>query len=79
MSMHDINRYLKRCGQHVPPQRIEQIFQRHSVEDSDGKRVLNLKGFLAYYRDAVHNSESQVSPDFISLFSLEGMLSNDLG
>lgn len=79
MSMHDINRYLKRCGQHVPPQRIEQIFQRHSVEDSDGKRVLNLKGFLAYYRDAVHNSESQVSRDFISLFSLGGMLSNDLG
>lgn len=61
MTLHDIHHYLQKCGQHVPPQRIEQIFSRHAVEEPDGSKLLNLKGFLAYYREAVHNNEFQVS------------------
>lgn len=60
MTLRDIHHYLQRCGQHVPPQRIEQIFSRHAVDEPDGSRLLNLNGFLAYYRDAVHNNEFQV-------------------
>jgi len=61
MTPRDIQFYLQKCGQHVPPQRIEQIFQRHAVDDPNGMRLLTLTGFLNYYRDAVHNSEYQVS------------------
>jgi ubiquitin carboxyl-terminal hydrolase 9/24 len=60
MTLRDIHRYLQKCGQHVPPQRIDQIFNRHAVDEPDGDRLLTLKGFLAYYRDAVHNNEYQV-------------------
>jgi ubiquitin carboxyl-terminal hydrolase 9/24 len=67
MTPRDIQFYLQKCGQHVPPQRIEQIFQRHAVDDPNGMRLLTLTGFLNYYRDAVHNSEYQVS--FVVYFS----------
>ena len=60
MILRDIHRYLQKCGQHVPPQRIDQIFNKHAVDEPDGSKLLTLKGFLAYYRDAVHNNEFQV-------------------
>ena len=60
MILRDIHHYLQKCGQHVPPQRIDQIFNRHAVDEPDGSKLLTLKGFLAYYRDAVHNNEYQV-------------------
>lgn len=63
MTMRDIHHYLQRCGQHVPPQRIDQIFDRHAVDGPDGSKLLNLNGFLAYYREAVHNSEFQVQSE----------------
>jgi len=63
MTLRDIHHYLQRCGQHVPPQRIDQIFSRHAVDEPDGSRLLYLKGFLAYYRDAVHNNEYQVQQE----------------
>jgi len=63
MALRDIHHYLQRCGQNVPPQRIDQIFARHAIEEPDGSKLLNLKGFLAYYRDAVHNNEYQVQQE----------------
>ncbi len=73
MILHDINHYLQKCGQHVPPQRIDQIFSRHAVEEPDGTKLLTLKGFLAYYRDAVHNNEYQVRESYFVLFFLSFM------
>ncbi len=61
MTPRDVQFYLQKCGQHVPPQRIEQIFSRHALDEPQGIRLLTLKGFLAYYRDAVQNNEYQVS------------------
>jgi ubiquitin carboxyl-terminal hydrolase 9/24 len=63
MILRDIHHYLQKCGQHVPPQRIDQIFNRHAVDEPDGSKLLTLKGFLAYYRDAVHNNEYQVQKE----------------
>ncbi len=68
MILRDIHHYLQKCGQHVPPQRIDQIFSRHAVEEPDGSKLLMLNGFLAYYRDAVHNNEYQVRNSHSVLF-----------
>lgn len=59
MTMRDVQVYLRQCGQHVPNQRIHQIFERHGIDDN-GQKLLYLKGFLAYYRDLVSNSDLQV-------------------
>lgn len=61
MTPRDVQIYLQKCGQHVQPQRIEQIFNRYAVDDPSGVKLLTLNGFLGYYREAVHNSEYQVS------------------
>ena len=63
MSKRDIENYMKTCGlDNVPPQRIEGVFNKHSVvNENDGSRVLNLHGFLAYYRDVAQSCENQVS------------------
>ncbi len=65
MTPRDVQLYLQKFGQHVPPQRIEQIFSRHALDEQNGIRLLTLKGFLAYYRDAVQNNEFQVSLVFL--------------
>lgn len=61
MTAKDVRQYLQKCGHNVPPQQIDQIFARHAVEEPDGTKLLNLKGFLAYYREAVMRDEGQVS------------------
>jgi ubiquitin carboxyl-terminal hydrolase 9/24 len=73
MILRDINLYLQKCGQHVPPQRIDQIFSRHAVDEPDGSKLLTLEGFLAYYRDAVHSNEYQVRESYSVLFFLSSM------
>lgn len=60
MTADDIHFYLRSSGSHVPPQRIEQIFERHAVTEPDGNKLLDLKGFLAYYQQYVTNNEGQV-------------------
>jgi hypothetical protein len=75
LTVRDVQRYLQRCSHNVPPQRIEQIFQRHGVDvvelanTEEGQqqqttnRLLDLRGFLAHYLDAVQNSEFQVQQE----------------
>ena len=62
MSKRDIQLYMKRYGiEDIPPQSIEHVFNKHStVDETDGSRLLNLGGFLAYYRDRAQSNEFQV-------------------
>ena len=62
MTLNDIHQYLRECSMRIPPQRIEQLFERHGVdaEGVDGGKVLDLNGFLVYHRELVNNSDDQV-------------------
>ena len=62
MTLNDIHHYLRDCSMRIPPQRIEQLFERHGVdaEGVDGGKVLDLNGFLVYHRELVNNSDEQV-------------------
>lgn len=66
LNKNNIQFFAKRCGiRDIPPQRIEHLLSRHGVEDeSDGSRVLGLKGFLEYFEGMSH--EAGVSTSVVS-------------
>ena len=65
MTKREIQDHMKRCGiRDIPPQRIDQIMNKHAVIDDGigGVKVLPLEGFLDHYQSyACQNDEAQAS------------------
>jgi len=81
MGQHDIEAYLQRVGldsSTVPPQKIVDILAKYPTaqgsNELDGSNYLSREGFLAYYRDTAHSSDSRVRLD-LHLFGFRPDLS----
>ena len=63
LTRREILQHVKRCGMRdIPPQKIDQIFQKYAVVDDDGSGVLPFDGFLELYQSyACSNDDDQVS------------------
>ena len=73
MTKREIQDHMKRCGiRDIPPQRIDQIINKHAVVDDaiGGTKVLPLEGFLDHYQSyACQNDETQAS--FVNKYLIE--------
>ena len=78
MTKEDIQNHIKRCGIQVPPQKIDQIMNKHAIVDEKvGTKVLPLDGFLDYYQShACSVDETQVSILLLNFFIYTSILTH---